>query len=77
MFEEYAHKAGQMLVRNIMSTEIITIGADDKLLHCADLMIDNNLQRLPVVDKSGRVLGMVHLRDIYLTITNFMCNAGE
>jgi CBS domain-containing protein len=77
MFEEYAHKAGQMLVRDIMSTEIITIGADDKLLHCADLMIDNHLQRLPVVDKSGRVLGMVHIRDIYLSITDIMCNVGE
>ena len=66
-----------MLVRDIMSTEIITIGADDKLLHCADLMIDNNFQRLPVVDKSGRVLGMVHIRDIYLSITDIMCNVGE
>lgn len=77
MFEEYTKKAGQVLVRNIMSTGIVTIRADDKLLHCADLMIDNNFQRLPVVDTSGRVLGMVHIRDIYLTITNILCKAGE
>lgn len=77
MLEEYAHKAGQMLVRNIMSTEIITIRPDDKVLHCADLMIEKNLQRLPVLDESGRVLGMVHIRDIYLTITDIMCKVGR
>ena len=77
MFEECAQKAGKVLVSTIMSTEIITVGANDKLLRCADLMIDNNFQRLPVVDKSGRVLGMVHIRDIYLTITDIMCTAGE
>lgn len=77
MFEDCAKKAGHLLVRNIMSTELVTIGAEDKLLHCADLMIDNNLQRLPVIDASGRVLGMVHIRDIYLTITDIMCNVEE
>ena len=77
MLEERAKKAGLMYVRDIMSTGLITIGADDMLLQCADLMIDNHLQRLPVVDKSGRVLGMVHIRDVYLTVTDIMCKVGE
>lgn len=77
MLEERTKKAGQVLVQNIMSTDLVTIGPDDKLLQCADLMIEKNLQRLPVVDKSGRVLGMVHIRDMYLTITDIMCKVGE
>jgi CBS domain-containing protein len=77
MLEEQVKKAGKMFVLDIMSTDLITIGSDDMLLHCADLMIDNHLQRLPVVDKSGRVLGMVHIRDVYLTVTDIMCKAGE
>jgi CBS domain-containing protein len=76
MLEERTRKAGQVLVRNIMSTQLITIGAEDRLLHCADLMIEKNLQRLPVIDKAGRVLGMVHIRDVYLAITDIMCKAG-
>jgi CBS domain-containing protein len=77
MLEEQTKKAGKVLVKNIMSTKIITIGADDKLLHCADLMLKKGLQRLPVIDKSGRVLGMIHIRDVYLTITDIMCKVGE
>jgi CBS domain-containing protein len=76
MLEERTRKAGQVLVRNIMSTQLITIGAEDRLLHCADLMIEKNLQRLPVIDKAGRVLGMVHIRDVYLAITDIMCKVG-
>lgn len=77
MLEERTKKAGQVLVRDIMSSQPITIGPDDKVLHCADLMIEKDLQRLPVLDKSGRVLGMVHIRDVYLTITDIMCKIGE
>lgn len=77
LLEERAKKAGLMYVRDIMSTELITIESKDMLIHCADLMIDNHLQRLPVVDKSGRVLGMVHIRDVYLAITDIMCKEGD
>ncbi|MGB3210859.1 MAG: CBS domain-containing protein [Desulforhopalus sp.] len=77
MLEDRTKKAGEVLVQSIMSTKLITIGAEDQILHCADLMIDKDLQRLPVVDKSGRVLGMVHIRDVYLAITNIMCKIGE
>lgn len=77
MLEERAQKAGKMFVGDIMSTKLITIGVDDMLIHCADLMIDNHLQRLPVVDNSGRVLGMVHIRDVYLAVTDIMCKGEE
>ncbi len=77
MLEARTKKVGHVLVREIMSSRPITIGPDDKVLHCADLMIEKDLQRLPVVDKSGKVLGMVHIRDVYLAITEIMCRVEE
>lgn len=77
MLEDRARKARHVVVRDIMSTELITIGPDNMLMHCADLMIDNNVQRLPVVDDSGKVLGMVHIRDLYLAVTDLMCGVRE
>ena len=79
MLEERAEKAGEMLVRDIMTSELITASPEDMVIHCADLMIDNQIQRLPVVDPSGKgkVLGIIRLRDVYLAITNIMCKVSE
>jgi len=77
MLEERAGKAGKMLVRDLMTTTLITTKPDDMVIHCADQMLDNHLQRLPVVDSSGRVLGMVRRRDVYLAITDIMCKSVE
>lgn len=73
MLEEHVRKARDVRVRDIMSRKLITIGPGDSLMRCADLMIDNYLQRLPVVDESGRVLGMVHIHDLYVQIADLMC----
>lgn len=77
MFEERAHKAGNMLVRDIMTPELITAKPDDMVIHCADQMLENRVQRLPVVDDSGKVLGIIRLRDVYLAMTTIMCKASE
>lgn len=73
MLEERAKKAGRMLVRDIMATDPVTIDANDLVISCADLMIVRQLQRLPVVEPDGRVVGMVHIRDIYDTIADYIC----
>lgn len=76
MLESRTKKAGEMLVREIMSPNPVTVGPDDMIISCADQMIVKNYQRLPVVDVTGRVLGVVHIRDVYLAITDIMCNLG-
>lgn len=77
MLEEYVKKARDIRVADIMSTELVTIGPEDTLMRCADLMIDNYLQRLPVVNEADRVLGIVHIRDLYIRITDLMCSIEE
>lgn len=77
MLEEHVKKARDMRVADIMSKNVVTISPNDSLMRCADLMIDNYLQRLPVVDESGRVLGMVHIHDLYVCIADLMCKVEE
>ncbi len=77
MLEEYVKKARKILVSKVMSKSVITIGPADSLMRCADLMIDNYLQRLPVVDESGRVLGMVHIQALYVCIADLMSTLEE
>ena len=48
---------------DIMSTEVFTVGPDDDQEQVADTMSKYDLLALPVVDETGRVLGMVTVDD--------------
>jgi CBS domain-containing protein len=73
MIEERTEKARGRKVRDVMATSVLTITPESTLMRCADTMIEHQLQRIPVVEKTGKVVGIVHLRDLYLSITNLMC----
>ncbi len=73
MLQERAEQVQQLQVQQIMSTSLITVQADDPLMHCAKLMISKHLQRLPVLDSGGKVLGVVHIYDIYDYISRVTC----
>jgi CBS domain-containing protein len=77
MLEEHVKKASEIKVSDIMSKNVITIEPGDSLMRCADLMIDYYLQRLPVVDESGRVLGMVHIQALFVCIADLMASLEE
>lgn len=48
-----------MKAKDIMTTEVITVGPDDTIEHAMRLMLQKRISGLPVVDKSGRLVGMV------------------
>lgn len=50
-------------VRDVMTTEVITITSDTPLLTVAHLFLDKNLRRVPVVD-NDRLVGQVSRRDL-------------
>ncbi len=75
MIEERTEKARGRKVKDIMSASYLAVSPEDTLMRCADTMIEHQLQRIPVVEKSGSVAGIVHIRDLYLAITNLMCGA--
>jgi len=48
-----------MLVRDVMTTEVITVSTGDSVETCAKLLQEHNISGLPVLDEAGRVAGMV------------------
>jgi len=44
---------------------------------CTDLLIEKNLQRLPVVNPEGKVVGIVYIRDVYNVISQIFVDQPE
>jgi len=60
--------AKNVLVRDIMSTPLITISPDAPLTAAAELMTQYRIRRLVVVDKEGMLVGIVTTGDIARTL---------
>ncbi len=54
----------KMLVRDLMTTDVITIDPDCSLADVYDLMHDNHCRHLPVVDDDDELMGLVSHRDL-------------
>jgi CBS domain-containing protein len=48
-----------MQVRDVMTPDVISVTARDTVLEAARMMLQNRISGLPVVDASGRLVGMV------------------
>lgn len=53
-----------MLVRNWMTSDVITVTPDTSLLKIGKLMRDHKVRRLPVVNDKGHVVGIISDRDV-------------
>ena len=53
-----------MLVKEIMRSPVVTIRPDATLRQAAELMLEHNINGLPVVDDARRVIGIIGLKDI-------------
>jgi CBS domain-containing protein len=51
-------------VGDIMAPELVTVREDDDLLHTLGVMRYNGLRRLPVVDGSGSLAGIISIDDV-------------
>ena len=51
-------------VKDIMTTEVITVSTGDSVELCAKLMQENNISGLPVLNEGGRVSGIVTEGDL-------------
>ena len=49
---------------DVMTTDLISCTADGDIEEMLDLMEDNQIRRIPVVDASGRLVGIVSQADI-------------
>ncbi len=55
---------GSTLVADVMSTQVATLHPDEKVEHAADVLAEKNIGSLPVVDATGRLLGILRDDDL-------------
>lgn len=76
MRAERTEKTRTLKVRDIMTEDVRTISMHDSIMHCADIMLTEQIRRLPVVGTDGRVMGIIYLRDVYNAITEILCDTS-
>ena len=54
----------EMLVRDAMTPEVVTVKSDASLEHCCDLMEKNQIRRAVVIGDDERVVGIVAQADL-------------
>lgn len=64
--------AQAMTVGKIMTEDVRVIAAEETLLRCADILLTEQMRRLPVVRSDGKVVGVVYLRDVYNALTKLL-----
>jgi CBS domain-containing protein len=57
-------KAGGVTAAELMTSPPVTIGPDEPVQHAAFLMYDRAVERLPVVDEAGHLIGIVSQVDV-------------
>lgn len=68
MVEEMARKVSVHKVEKVMTRNVVTVREGDHLMECVDHMLKNYVKRLPVVDASGKIVGMIYERDVFYTV---------
>lgn len=59
-------------LRDVMTKDPVTIGADTNLRDAAKVMFDKWFRHLPVVTHAGEVLGIISLRDLLSLVAEGM-----
>ncbi|MBT9536876.1 MAG: CBS domain-containing protein [Nitrospirae bacterium] len=77
MVEDLAKKVKDRKVSEMMTKKVITVNEDSSLMECVDHMIKNNVKRLPVISKDGKVSGILYEREVFFAITKAMLNESS
>lgn len=67
--DNVCQRTKSVLVKDIMSTDVITIDPDTPVLLVLDLMIKKHIRRVPVV-QDGNIIGMVYISDLFYKIVD-------
>jgi CBS domain-containing protein len=63
-------------VREIMTSPLITVSPEMPIEECAQIMRQHHFHHVPVVDKSGNVVGMISATD-FLVVAEAMGHTGD
>lgn len=64
-------------VRDIMTTDLVTVGPGDRLEKALHLMIKNKFHALPVLNKQGKLIGILTDFDLMKAFEKVMDEVGE
>jgi CBS domain-containing protein len=67
-FEERLRKAVGAYVKDVMTAEVHTVAPDDSVRRVATLMSRHKINRIPVVDTDGKLVGIVGRHEVLTTI---------
>jgi CBS domain-containing protein len=67
-FEERLRKAVGAFVKDVMTDEVHTVTPDDSVRQVATLMSRHKINRIPVVDADGKLVGIVGRHEVLATI---------
>src|SRR3989344_6473945 len=49
----------KLLIKNFMTKKVVSVNPDETLTTAAKILLKNNFDGLPVIDKSGKLLGLI------------------
>jgi CBS domain-containing protein len=64
-------------VADVMSTEPVSVSEEQTLAEASRLMSERRLKRLPVLDRSGRLAGIISRADVLRAVADSFPRAGE
>ena len=56
--------SAETAVWQIMSSPVLTVGPDEPVRRCMEIMTERRIRHLPVVDGGGAMLGMISIGDL-------------
>jgi len=71
------HKLGHAPVQGFMSKPVITICPDTPLSEIQHIMVSEDIGRLPVLEESGRLIGIVSRREVLSTLYGQGADSNE
>lgn len=60
-----------LTAKDIMQTQVITIEPEKNIIEAAKLMLEKNINGLPVINKENKVIGIITQSDLILTQKKF------
>ena len=66
-----------VLVRDVMTRDPVTVTADTSLVRALATMREGCFRRLPIVDASGSLVGLVSLDDILIRLAEELGHIGQ
>ena len=60
------------VISEVMSKPLITINQNSSIKEVTDLMQKNDIRRLPIVDNTGKLVGIITAKDILRSLLEFL-----